>query len=286
MEIFRSLGALIEPPRPNLAPLADLLELGQLPPETEHTDLLLFQLYPYASVYLGPEGMLGGEARDRIAGFWRALGETPPPEPDHLTVMLAFYAELCEHETRDTVHADRWRQARKVYLWEHLLSWLPAYLTKLETIAPAFYRDWSQLLREALANEAVTVGPQNRLPLHLRTAPAIADPRDEGLDAFMDALFSPVRSGVLWVRNDLSHAARELELGSRVGERRFVLKALLGQDSAAILGWLADASMAWAERLQGDKQSWGAIVAHWVARAEVTAGLLRELSRTDSIGDP
>ena len=38
------------------------------------------------------------EARDRIAGFWRALGETPPPEPDHLTLMLASYAELRSRE--------------------------------------------------------------------------------------------------------------------------------------------------------------------------------------------
>ena len=36
--------------------------------------------------------MLGGEARDRIAGFWRALGLVPPPEPDHLAVMLGLYA--------------------------------------------------------------------------------------------------------------------------------------------------------------------------------------------------
>ena len=61
-----------------------------------YMDLFGFQLYPYASVYLGSEGMLGGEARDRIAGFWRAIGEPPPSEPDHLAVLLALYARLCE----------------------------------------------------------------------------------------------------------------------------------------------------------------------------------------------
>ncbi len=285
MEIFRSLGALIEPPRPDLAALADLLELGPLPPEAEYTDLFLFQLYPYASVYLGPEGMLGGEARDRIAGFWRALDQAPPAEPDHLTVMLAFYAELCDHEARDVAHSERWRQARKAYLWEHLLSWLPAYLAKLDAIAPAFYRNWSTLLLEALASETTKVGPQDRLPLHLRSAPAIADPRDEGLDTFLGSLLSPARSGVLWVRDDLSRAARELELGSRIGERRYVLKALLGQDSTAILKWLADDSSAWAERLGGREEAWGPVLQHWTARAHTTSKFLTELSQTSKLGD-
>ena len=63
-----------------------------------HTDLFVFQLQPYASVYLGAEGMLGGEARDRIAGFWRALGASPPSEPDHLATMLALLRRSGERE--------------------------------------------------------------------------------------------------------------------------------------------------------------------------------------------
>ena len=97
-ELFRALGSLVEPPTPAGQRVADLLDLGPLPGEAEYTELFLFQLTPYASVYLGPEGMLGGEARDRIAGFWRALQQEPPAEPDHLAVMLAFYARLTEEE--------------------------------------------------------------------------------------------------------------------------------------------------------------------------------------------
>src|SRR2546423_4691638 len=95
MEIFRALAVLAEPPeRPEVARLAELLDLGELPSASDYTETFVFQLYPYASVYLGAEGMLGGEARDRVAGFLAALGHTPPPEPDHLTVLLATYAQL------------------------------------------------------------------------------------------------------------------------------------------------------------------------------------------------
>ena len=88
MELLRCLGSLIEPPSEEVQRFADLLDLGPLPSASEHTDLFLFQLYPFASVYLDSEGKMGGEARDRIAGFWRALEMVPPTEPDHLTVLL------------------------------------------------------------------------------------------------------------------------------------------------------------------------------------------------------
>src|SRR5437764_4107878 len=95
MEIFRALAVLAEPPeRPEVARLAALLELGGPPSASEYTETFVFRLYPYASVYLGAEGMMGGEARDRVAGFFAALGQTPPPEPDHLSTLLATYARL------------------------------------------------------------------------------------------------------------------------------------------------------------------------------------------------
>ena len=47
-------------------------------------------------VYLGAEGMLGGAARDRVAGFWRALGLVPPAEPDHLAALLGLAAALAD----------------------------------------------------------------------------------------------------------------------------------------------------------------------------------------------
>src|SRR5918912_2670654 len=142
MELFRALAVLSEPPTDEAVRLAEALELGPIPAASEYTELFVFQLYPYASVYLGAEGMIGGEARAAVAGFWRALGQTPPAEADNLAVMLALYAQLAELEEQQEVAMRRqtWAKARKAFLWEHLLSWLPVYLQKLEAIAPPFYR--------------------------------------------------------------------------------------------------------------------------------------------------
>src|SRR4051812_43675684 len=180
MELFRALAVLAEPPVAEALHLADALELGPMPGAAEYTEVFIFQLYPYASVYLGAEGMMGGEARDMIAGFWRALGLVPPAEPDHLAVMLALYAELSEREEKesDASRSERWRHARKAFLWEHLLSWLPVYLQKLDRVATPFYRKWGETLREALAAEIEAAGMPRQLPLHLRIASGLSDPRE------------------------------------------------------------------------------------------------------------
>ena len=83
VELLRALTVLAEPPGPAHARVADALGFSEAPAASDFGDVFLFQLYPYASVHVGAEGMMGGDARQRVAGFWRALGRTPPAEPDH-----------------------------------------------------------------------------------------------------------------------------------------------------------------------------------------------------------
>jgi TorA maturation chaperone TorD len=288
MELFRALAVLAEPPeRPEVARLAALLGLGPPPSSSEYTETFVFQLYPYASVYLGAEGMLGGEARDRVAGFWRALKETPPSEPDHLAVMLAAYAELAATGTEeeenpageeDSRRRESRRAARGAFLWEHLLSWLPVYLDKLEEIAPPFYRRWGELLLSALFEEAKTLGLPEALPLHLRESPGVTDPRAASADAFLQSLLAPARAGMILTRPDLGRAARSLGTGLRAGERKFALKSLFGQDAGGVLAWLAEEANGRATRHRRHSAALGFVAEWWATRAEATTALLRELA--------
>jgi TorA maturation chaperone TorD len=279
MEILRALGTLIEPPVDEHGELADLLELGDRPPSSAYENIFLFQLYPYASVYLGPEGMLGGEARDRIAGFWRVLEETPPPECDHLALMLALYARLCdEHNGAESEQARAfWSNARRAFFWEHLASWLPVYLDKLEQIADPYYCHWGELLRGALEDEAQSHEHQESLSLHLREAPELDDPRGSSGEDFLESLLAPVLSGMILIRSDLERAARELGLGSRLGERKFVLKALFAQDAEATLRWLESEAVRWEEIHLERPAVWEAISTFWSSRAAHSAELLAAL---------
>ncbi len=281
MELFRALAVFAEPPgRPGAARVAEALGLGGVPSEAEYAGVFVFRLYPYASVYVGAEGMLGGEARDRVAGFLAALGQAVPPEPDHLALMLGAYASLAEAEAAagEGRRRESVRGARRAFLWEHLLSWLPVYLDKLDGVAPPFYRAWGRTLQAALGAEAEELGAATGLPLHLREAAALADPRETSADEFLKTLLAPARSGLILLRDDIARAARDLGTGVRAGERLFALRSLLGQDAPGALSRLASEADAWVALHRRRRDAHGRVADWWASRAASTAALLRELS--------
>lgn len=278
-EAIRALATIAEPPRAETALLSRLLDVGDLPATSEYTDVFVLQLPPYASVYLGNEGMLGGEARDRVAGFWRALGLVPPAEPDHLAALLGLYAELAD--TEDGAPDEGLRRARRgarhALLWEHLLSWLPVYLAAVGNLGHASYRRWALLLAEVLTAEAEVVGPPVAVSSHLREARPPADPRGEGLEAWLTSVLAPVRGGIILARADLARAGRELELGVRLGERRFMLRSLLGQDAPAALRWVAGEAERWISRHRAGWEAGSTVASFWADQARATAALCHEL---------
>ncbi len=284
MELIRALAALGERPGDRHARIAEIIGLPGAPEPAAYTALFTLQLYPYACVYLGAEGMLGGEARDRVAGYWRAIGMVPPADPDHLTTLLALYAELRERHDEESEPSRRsaLERASAALLWEHLLPWVPLYTRKMRTVGDEFYGAWAELLELTLIAEAREREPLSLLPLHLREAPPFVDPRDEGARTFVAALLAPVRSGFVIVRDDLARAAREIGLGLRHGERRFVLESLFAQERVAVLVWLAAEATA-AARLYATIDGLPAIIADfWSARAAGTAALLKSLHEAEA----
>ncbi|MFR0357382.1 molecular chaperone TorD family protein [Streptomyces sediminimaris] len=274
-ELFRALGALSEAPDPAHARLAAALGLPGPPEAADHTGLFVLQLVPYASAYLSPDGMLGGEPADRVAGFWRALHLTPPAEPDHLAALLGLYAALTERGRvqADPARAALWRRAGQALLWEHLLTWLPVYTSAAARVAGPVHAAWARLLGDALLAEARAVPQPPTTALHLRERPAAPDPRD-GPEPFARALLTPARSGLLLTRADLTQGARAAGLTPRLGERAFVLRSMLGQDPAATLGWLTDRAGEWAERHRATEPVLGDVARAWRTRAEATRAAL------------
>ena len=115
------------------------------------------------------------------------------------------------------------------------------------------------------------------LPLHLREAPGLDAGDVESADGLMAALLAPVRSGMIVTRWDVARAARELGLGLRAGERRFVIKALLDQDSAAVLDWLRREAEKHVGAHRAREAVLGEIAGFWSVRANRTAETLRAL---------
>lgn len=282
VELIRALAVLGERPGPEHGSLAAALELGGIPEDDGHLRLFQFELYPFASVYLGAEGMLGGEARSRIGGFWTAVGRMPPSEPDHLSALLGLYASLLMEGAEGEGNAPTGQLARRaatVLLHEHLASWCFPYLARVRELDEGFYGRWAGLLRATLVGELEASGPPESLPAHLREAPALADPREHGGEGFLDSLLAPVRTGMILTRADLRALATRLELGLRVGERRYILEHLLAQDAGSVLRSLSAHASRAAEDHAVLRGSLGVIAGFWRDRAASTAGLLSELAR-------
>jgi hypothetical protein len=275
-DLLRALAVFAEQPGPEHSPLAELLGLP-VPTGSDWTEAFVVQLVPHASIYLSTDGMLGGEAADRVAGFWRALRLPVPADADHVTALLGLYASLTDAVT-DTPGGPRkvlYAQARTALLHEHLLSWLPAYLHAMVDVGPPSYAAWARLLRATLDQEVADAGAPDRLPAHLREMPT-AQP-----DAVLDMLFSPARSGLILTRGHLASVARDSGLGVRLGDRRRILRSLIEQDPSALMARLAELAHRWAQRHRADEPLTGPIARHWADRASATTDLLRTAIREE-----
>jgi TorA maturation chaperone TorD len=273
-ELLRALGAVADDPA-DARTAATALGLGA-PGDAEHTDVFVLNCPPYASVYLGPDGALGGEGADRAAGFWHALGLTPPAEPDHLTALLSLYASLGEAagDSRRPATAAALARSQGALFWEHLWPWVPGYLDAVTDLGPAALTGWAQLTRTAVAAEYSTQPAQAQLPLALRAAPAPAGP-DGPLRDLVAALTTPVRSGIILTRRRLAAGAGQAGVGHRIGERRYTLRAMLEQDPAATLTWLSREARRWEQR-HARRAASDAASRWWTQRAAGTALFLHK----------
>jgi hypothetical protein len=197
------------------------------------------------------------------------VGREAPADPDHLGALLGLYAALAEEERgeKDPARRALRRRARAALLWEHLLSWLPAFLVRARELGSPAYRAWAGILGEALADEA------RSLPEPFEPDP---DANAQG-EAFLAAVLTPVRSGVVLTGDDLGRCARDAGLGLRRGERRWVLGALLSQDAPATLAWLAAEAGRQAEMLSALPPALGTVRDFWSARARTSAVRLAAL---------
>lgn len=284
-ELFRSLGAVVLTPPPGNRALCAALELP-IPTGVEHTDAFVLSAPPHGAIHLGPEGKLGGEGLDRIAGFWRVLGLRAPEDADHLGALLMLYAELGEAEqdaSGERVRAQLHR-ARAALFHEHIWSWAPGYLLAVTEMGIASVAAWARLTEQALRAEYAALGAAELLPLALRAAPPGLDEADS-LDETLDALVAPVRSGVVLTYRDLADCAHRVGVGLRRGERRFALRAMVEQDARGTLGWLGTRARWWSQRCAPTLETPNDPGAWWSRRAATTARVLEALVADGADGE-
>ena len=242
-ELIRAVGAVTAIAPPASQPIIAALSLPAWD-RADHTRLFVLDLPPYASIHLDPQGKIGGEAADRVAGLWRALALHPPADADHLASLCNLYAQLGHAAERCRTETARRRldHARHVLFAEHMIPWLPSYLAAIGTYPPGWR--WADLTLAALRRETHSQRPPASLPPALRDAPPPLGAQFS-LDELLDTLTSPLRSGMILTHTDLEQAGRNLGVGTRRGERRYSLRAMLDHDAVPTLAWLAGHARRW-----------------------------------------
>lgn len=275
-ELVRALGAAVLTPAPLNRQLCTALGLPA-PSRADYTDTFVLNLPPHAAVHLGAEGKLGGEGLDRIAGFWRALGLSPPADVDHLGSLLMLYAGLGEAALAapDTIVRGRLARAGAAVLNEHIWSWAPGYLAAVAEQSSEPIAAWAWLTLETLVAETQRTPNTGELPLALRAAPeALSEHASKG--EVLDAAVAPIRSGLILTHRDLARFAAAIGAGVRRGERRYALQFLLQHDAPGALAQLAAHAAQWSQRhgAHGDQTSiW------WAQRARYTAEALTAIAQ-------
>jgi len=107
-----------------------------------------------------------------IAGFYRAFGvdaQNSGERPDALSVELEFLYLLCIKEAAaqdvgDAQAASICREARAKFLTQHLLTWLPRLLSRVEQFGgTGFYAIAVRLARSFVALDAAALGLREEL---------------------------------------------------------------------------------------------------------------------------
>jgi hypothetical protein len=292
-ELARALAGLLGTPGPGHRQLAEALGLPGAPDPAAHAEATVLSCHPYLSVHLGAEGMRGGEAADRVAGFWRALGGAPGPDADHLGSLLELAAELAHREASadQPERQEAWHRARAALCFEHLAPWLVPFTQALAELADPWFDAYAQVLLAWYEDELASVTPTldqepDRLPVALAAAPpGLADLGAD--DVVLDHLVAPIRTGLVLTRLSLARAAQELGVGLRMGERRFLLRSLLEQEPLATWQWLAHEATRW----QAAHEAWErrhladqGCARFWATRAEASRAIFEELGRRVGAG--
>ncbi len=291
----------------------DLLELVSEIPELDalrtkdlsdsYTWLFEFNVYPYASIFIDPSGMLNSDWAGFVTGVYDALGldvnlGAGVAASDHLSAQLEALTTLCEREEHASTEEQKTRALhdQRVLLVEHILPWLASFVWAIQRIDNGFYSECAQLTLDVCLDHADSLMSENQdLQLEF-TFPAI----EEDLKAVqpinakqkagearskLQSLITPARSGLFLSRQDIIQLGRRLDLPVRFAERPFMLENLFS--SAADADKLTTLFQDWLSLLDQERQNFtelqenhktlGFIWQAWQEKIAVSQSYLKEL---------
>ena len=268
-----------------------------------HSELFEFNVYPYASIFLDPSGMLNAPWSGFVTGVFEALGlETVLgaglAAPDHIGAQLEALAALLEREetVANSPKAGA-RHAQQILLTEHLLPWLPCFVAAVKRADAGFYAEVARLTLELVLEHTQQLLDSPPAPFAFPEAegdisyqsPAGKKGSGEARQRLQD-LITPARSGMFLSREDVRQLGRELGLPTRFAERSFMLETVVqGAADAEVLAALFAAFVQLAQQqkrvykiLETEYPLLNGFWKMWTDKLEFTAEYYSDLGRNES----
>lgn len=204
----------------------------------DHQHLFGFNVFPYESIFLDPQGLLGGIVTDALIRYYQEVGfqiDASTSSPDHIGYELGLLAFLCGAE------ADAWendlpavaenrRRQQQRFLQTHLLRWLLPLVIGVRQQSSPFYRAVADLTLDLAHSHTADLGQspaETAPPFALPAPPPLLEDRYTGLSQIARYLTTPPYSGVFLSRDDVADLARRQQLPRGFGSRHQMLTNLM-----------------------------------------------------------
>lgn len=223
-------------------------ELAATLPETvdleraasDHYRLFGLNLFPFQSVFLDSNGLVGGTEADGVAAAYAECGFvplTPDTSVDHVGQELACLAFLCAAEAdaledQQPAILQRIQRLQKRFLDHHLLRWLPPLACALQRQQAPFYATLAELLLGLVDSQLTMLAESHALaaetaPFHLPDPPDLLAKGETSLRDIAIYLLRPAWCGMLLTRQELTWIGRALHIPAGFAERETHLVNLL-----------------------------------------------------------
>ena len=199
----------------------------------EHYQLFVHNVFPYESIFLGDDGLLGGTITESVAGFYQRIGFTPTSDEsaDHISTELSAMAYLCFAELdaiEDEIphQVERLRQLQRHFLDEHLLRWLPAFVFAVEQQEPTIYTDVVRQSFDVVCRHRVQLGDDlmatsNRFVL--TASPDLLADEKTSLRDIARYLLTPAYTGFFLSVDDIRRIGATFRVPHGFGKRQQIL---------------------------------------------------------------
>lgn len=220
-----------------LPELADVSQKASDDWKADHYALFGMNVYPFETVFLTVDGLLGGEVTESVARSYYEAGYNPDASEtsDHLGNQLGLMAFLAgaeadarQDEVVQAIH--HMVHLQRKFLDVHLLCWLPAVVMSIHQHSNETFSILADLVLDLAFRHRQTLGDDPINPTHpfiLPTVPNILDDDKTGLKDIAEFLLTPAYTGIYLSRDDIARIGGQFRLPRGFGKRHQMLTNLL-----------------------------------------------------------